>query len=71
MPSQITYSRFFGKFLLKRNTEVFPCLQHWFFDRLNVDNLTIDFDNTLITRNGEQQCSAKRNNPNKRGGNLQ
>lgn len=69
MPSQSTYSRFFGKFSQKRNTEVFPELQHWFFDQLGVDNLTIDFDSTVITRYGEQQGSAKGYNPNKKGRN--
>lgn len=69
MPSQSTYSRFFGKFTQKRNTEVFPVLQRWFFEQLQVDNLTIDFDSTVITRFGEQQGSARGYNPNKRGRN--
>lgn len=69
MPSQSTYSRFFGKFSQKRNTEVFPVLQNWFFDQLGVDNLTVDFDSTVITRYGEQEGSAKGYNPNKRGRN--
>lgn len=69
MPSQSTYSRFFGKFSQKRNTEVFPNLQHWFFNELEVDNLTIDFDSTVITRYGEQEGSAKGYNPNKKGRN--
>ena len=69
MPSQSTYSRFFGKFSQKRNTEVFPKMQHWFFNQLGVDNLTIDFDSTVITRYGEQQGSAKGYNPNKKGRN--
>ena len=59
MPSQSTYSRFFGKFSQKRNTEVFLELQNWFFDQLGDDNLTVDFDSTVITRYGEQQRSAK------------
>jgi len=69
MPSQSTYSRFFGKFSQKRNTEVFPNLQHWFLEQIKVDNITIDFDSTVITRFGEQQGSAKGYNPNKRGRN--
>ena len=59
MPSQSTYSRFFGKFSQARNTEVFPKWQHWFLDQLEVDNLTIDFDSTVITRYGDQQGSAR------------
>jgi hypothetical protein len=69
MPSQSTYSRFFGKFSQSINTEVFPELQHWFFEQLNIGSLTVDFDSTVITRYGDQQGSAKGYNPNKRGRN--
>lgn len=69
MPSQSTYSRFFGKFSQKLNTEVFPQLQNWFFDQLNVGPLTIDFDSTVITRYGNQEGSKKGYNPNKIGQN--
>lgn len=69
MPSQSTYSRFFGKFTQRRNNEVFPILQQWFFDQIGVDNITVDFDSTVITRFGEQEGSAKGYNPNKRGRN--
>lgn len=69
MPSQSTYSRFFGKFSQERNTEVFPELQRWFFEQINIDNITIDFDSTVITRYGDQEGSAKGYNPNKRGRN--
>ena len=68
-PSQSTYSRFFGKFSQARNTEVFPSLQQWFFNQINVDNITLDFDSTVITRYGDQQGSAKGYNPNKGGRN--
>lgn len=50
MPSQSSYSRFFGKFSQQRNTEVFPSLQNWFFDQIGVDNITVDFDSTVISR---------------------
>jgi len=69
MPSQSTYSRFFGKFSQKRNTEVFPSAQKWFVDNLGIDTLTIDFDSTVITRSGTQQGSAKGYNPNRKGRN--
>lgn len=69
MPSQSTYSRFFGKFSQSRNTEVFPALQKRFFDQVGVDNITVDFDSTVITRYGDQEGSAKGYNPNKRGRN--
>ncbi|UII29240.1 IS1380 family transposase [Fulvivirga maritima] len=69
MPSQSTYSRFFGKFSQSLNNEVFPELQQWFFDQLHLGALTIDFDSTVITRYGDQQGSSKGYNPNKRGRN--
>ena len=58
IPSQSTYSRFFGKFSLKRNTEVFSKMENWFFDQIKADNITVDFDSTVITRYGDQQGSA-------------
>jgi len=69
MPSQSTYSRFFRKFSQARNTEVFPDLQHWFLGQIKVDNITVDFDSTVITRYGQQEGSAKGYNPNKKGRN--
>jgi hypothetical protein len=50
MPSQSTYSRFFGKFSQQRNTEVFPKIQNWFFSQIEVNLITVDFDSTVITR---------------------
>ncbi len=69
MPSQSTYSRFFGKFSQQRNTEVFPALQKWFFSQLQVNDITLDIDSTVITRSGNQEGSAKGYNPLKRGRN--
>jgi hypothetical protein len=69
MPSQSTYSRFFGKFSQQRNTSVFPSLQKWFFSQLQVNDLTLDIDSTVITRSGNQEGSAKGYNPLKRGRN--
>lgn len=69
MPSQSTYSRYFGKFNQARNTAVFPELQDWFMEQIGIENITVDFDSTVITRYGEQQGSAKGYNPNKRGRN--
>lgn len=69
MPSQSTYSRFFNKFNQATNTEVFPELQHWFMEKLEIGNLTIDFDSTVVTRYGEQEGSAVGYNPNKKGRN--
>lgn len=69
MPSQSTYSRFFNKFSEDLNGEVFPQLQNWFFTQLNFDNITVDFDSTVITRYGDQEGSEKGYNPGKRGRN--
>lgn len=69
MPSQSTYSRFFGKFSQSRNTEVFPELQKWFMDQIQIEKITLDLDSTVITRYGEQEGSAKGYNPQKRGRN--
>ena len=69
MPSQSTYSRFFGKFSQKRNTAVFPAARKWFVDSLGIDNVTIDLDSTVITRWGDQQGSPKGYNPDRRGRN--
>lgn len=69
MPSQSTYSRFFGKFSQCRNTAVFPSLQNWFFSQLQVNDITLDIDSTVITRSGNQEGSAKGYNPLKRGRN--
>jgi hypothetical protein len=69
LPSQSTYSRFFGKFSQARNTMVFPPLQRWFFSQINIGAVTVDFDSTVITREGTQEGSAKGYNPNRRGRN--
>jgi Transposase DDE domain group 1 len=69
LPSQSTYSRFFGKFSQARNAAVFPALQGWFFGQINTGAVTVDFDSTVITREGSQEGSAKGYNPNRRGRN--
>jgi hypothetical protein len=66
-PSQSTFSRFFHKFSWKRNTEVFPQVQRWFFEQLHFDNMTLDLDSSVITRYGEQEGSAVGYNPRKPG----
>jgi len=69
MPSQSTYSRFFNKFSQAKNNKIFPALQHWMMQKLEIGKITVDFDSTVITRYGEQEGSAKGYNPNKRGRN--
>ena len=69
MPSLATYSRFFHKFSLKRNSEVFPILQQKFLEQIDVGELTIDLDSTVITRYGEQEGARRGYNPKKPGRN--
>lgn len=69
MPSQSTYSRFFGKFSDQRNTELFPELHRWMMAQVHLSQITLDLDSTVITRSGQQQGSAKGYNPMKRGRN--
>ena len=69
LPSQSTYSRFFHKFDMEKNSEIFPILQQKFLSQLNVGELTIDLDSTVITRYGEQEGAKKGYNPKKRGRN--
>jgi hypothetical protein len=69
LPSQSSYSRFFGRFSQARNTAVFPPLQRWFFSQIHVGAVTVDLDSTVITREGSQEGSATGYNPNRRGRN--
>jgi hypothetical protein len=69
LPSQSTYSRFFGKFSQARNARVFPDIQYELLRSVDTGALTIDFDSTVITRNGSQEGSVRGYNPNRRGRN--
>ena len=67
LPSSSTYNRFFYKFDLERNSQIFPKLQQWFMQQFSTGKLTIDIDSTVITRYGNQEGSAIGYNPKKRG----
>lgn len=67
VPSQSTFSRFFGKFSLKRNNELFPRIQQWFFEQLRFDNMTLDLDSSVMTRYGDQEGAKVGYNPHKPG----
>ena len=69
LPSQSTYSRFFHKFNIEKNSEIFPILQQKFLSQLDVGPLTIALDSTVITRYGEQEGAKKGYNPKKPGRN--
>ena len=64
-PSASTYSRFFNKFNLARNQDVFPTLQRDFFKKLELKKMTLDVDSTVITRYGTQEGCARGYNPQK------
>jgi Transposase DDE domain group 1 len=66
MASASTFSRFFSKFDIEMNDEVFPAIMKYFFDQMSVEKMTVDIDSTVITRYGEQECAIKGYNPQKR-----
>lgn len=63
------YQRYFNKFTQAINQKVFDQLYGWFFDRLQFDRYTLDFDSTIMTRYGQQQGAKKGYNPKKPGRN--
>lgn len=67
IPTESTYSRFFRKFDQKRNDEVFPAIQQWFYSHFTIPKITLDLDSTVIERYGKQEGSKKGYNPRKRG----
>ena len=69
LPSSSTYNRFFYKFDIEKNSEVFPQLQQWFMDQFKVGKITVDLDSTVVTRYGNQEGAKKGYNPKKMGRN--
>lgn len=69
LPSQSTYSRFFHKFSFMKNNEIFPELQRKFLEQINIGEITVDLDSSVITRYGEQEGAKKGYNPKKPGRN--
>jgi hypothetical protein len=67
MASASTFSRFFGKFDLKRNNEIFPALMKHILSTVQIKHMTVDIDSTVITRYGHQEGAAIGYNPKKRG----
>lgn len=64
-----SYQRYFNKFSQAINQRVFGELFSWFFSELYFDNYTLDFDSTVMIREGNQEGAAKGYNP-KRPGRL-
>lgn len=63
------YQRYFNKFSQAINQRVFGDIFSWFFSELVFDNFTLDFDSTVMVREGSQEGAAKGYNP-KRPGRL-
>lgn len=61
------YQRYFNKFSQAVNQRVFGELFRWFFSELLFDNYTLDFDSTVMVREGNQQGTAKGYNPKRLG----
>lgn len=61
------YQRYFNKFLQAVNQRVFGELFRWFFSELLFDNYTLDFDSTVMVRDGNQEGAAKGYNPKRPG----
>ena len=61
------YQRYFNKFSQAVNQRVFCELFRWFFSGLTFDNYTLDFDSTVMVREGNQEGAAKGYNPKRPG----
>lgn len=53
------YQRYLNKFSQAVNQRVFGNLFRWFFSELKFDNYTLDFDSTVMVREGSQEGAAK------------
>lgn len=67
MASESTFSRFFKKFDVDFNDELFIELNRWWFQKLEVKYHTVDIDSTVITRYGNQEGVEVGYNPQKHG----
>lgn len=69
MAGHKAYQRYFQKFTIAINQQVFTKLSHWFFTQIKLDNYTLDVDSTVLTRYGTQQGAVRGYNPQKPGRN--
>jgi hypothetical protein len=67
MASASTFSRFFPKFDAERIHQLFPGLMRTILSKVPMRFLTIDIDNSIITRYGHQEKAEVGYNPHKRG----
>jgi hypothetical protein len=69
MAGHKAYQRYFQKFTIAINQQVFTKISQWFFSQIKLDTYTIDFDSSVLVRFGTQQGAYKGYNPNKPGRN--
>lgn len=69
MAAHKAYIRYFKKFTIAINQKVFSKVMRWFFEQVQITNITLDIDSTVVTRYGNQQGAKKGYNPQKRGRN--
>jgi hypothetical protein len=67
MAGHRAFVRFFKKFTIETNTNVFLNFYQWFFDHLAFNNFTLDLDSSVVTRYGDQQGASVGYNPRKPG----
>jgi hypothetical protein len=67
MAGHRAFVRFFKKFTMETNANVFSHFYQWFFDNLAFNNFTLDLDSSVITRYGDQQGAALGYNARKPG----
>ena len=61
------YQRYLNKFSQATNHCVFGDLFRWFFSQLVFDNYTLDFDSTVMAREGTQEGAVRGYNPKRPG----
>ena len=67
VPAQDAYKRFFGKFSQFDNLQVADHFFRWQIGNYRQDNVTVDFDSSVLTRYGEQEGAKRGYNPQKPG----
>ena len=67
MPNQSTLSRFFPKYTEEKSDKLYVDLMKWWFHKITNEQITLDFDSTVITRYGNQEGVEVGYNPTKPG----
>ena len=67
MASASTFSRFFSKFTIDMNNEIFPAIMRELLRKVPLRYMTLDIDSSVITRYGNQEGAEKGYNPDRQG----